>query len=86
MSWREFENFMRDTNTVASIPVEKNYQAEKEFNELKIILPAPLKAFSAFELQLNQFKSIDGASFIEAVNSFKIFAMSLFPRKSSLEE
>ena len=35
MSWREFENFMRDTNTTASIPIEKNYQAEKEFNELK---------------------------------------------------
>ena len=81
MSWREFENFMRDTNTTASIPTEKNYQAEKEFNELKKLLPAPLKAFRAFELQLTQFKSIEGASFIEACKFFQDLCDELISQK-----
>ena len=81
MSWREFENFMRDTNTTASIPIEKNYQAEKEFNELKKILPAPLKAFRAFELQLTQFKSIEGASFIDCCAFFQDLCDELVSQK-----
>ena len=71
MSWREFENFMRDNNINPAIKAEKAYSAEREYNQIKQKLNAPLKALKGLELQQQKYSSVEGKNFIECCAMFQ---------------